>query len=197
MIDWILTWPTWQITRTLGIAAYLLLFTGMSLGLLYGYPFAKGSLKTTLYAWHSRLTGLGTILALLHAAVLVVDTYTPFTWTELLIPFMAHDKPLWYGLGTLALYGMLALLLTSDLRPTIKRSVWLAIHMLAYPIYVAALIHGVMAGTDSEHPLMQWVYITTLLTTLVLAAGRALIRSRATKGSSAAPTARTAPARKF
>lgn len=198
MIDWILTWPTWQMTRVLGISAYLLLFAGMSLGMLYGYPFAKGSMKTTLYTWHSRLTGLGTIIALLHAAVLVIDTYTPFTWSELLIPFTAHGEPLWYGLGTLSMYGMLLLLLTSDLRPKIKRPLWLAIHMLSYPIYLASLIHGVKAGTDSDHPVMQGVYIVTLLATLALAAGRIFIRSRSGAGRRpAAQAAQAAPFRRL
>jgi len=176
MVEWILSWPTWQLTRILGIMAYLALFAGMALGMLYGYPFAKGTLKARLYCWHTRLTGFGTVAALLHAAVLIVDTYSPFTWSELLIPFTAHDQPFWYGMGTLSAYGMLALLLSSDLRPKLKRPIWLAIHMLSYPIFLMALFHGIQAGTDTAQPWAQAMYSLTLIITLLLAGGRMLLR---------------------
>ena len=78
-------------------------------------------------------------------------------------------------MGTLATYGMLLLILTTDLRPKLKQPVWLAIHMLAYPIYAAALFHGLFSGTDSSLPLVQWMYGITALITLLLAAGRTLI----------------------
>lgn len=179
MIDWLMSWPTWQMTRIFGITAYLLLFGGMALGMLYGYPFAKGPLKAELYKWHMRLTQWGTLLALLHAAILVIDTYSPFTWKELLIPFTAHEHPLWYGLGTLSLYGMLLLLLTTDLRPKLKKTFWLAIHMLSYPVFLTAMLHGVKAGTDSSHPLVQAMYIITLAVTLALFGGRMWLRGSA------------------
>lgn len=125
----------------------------------------------------AKLISGGMILALLHAAVLLMDTYSPFTWIELLIPFTAHEHPFWYGLGTLSMYGMLALMLSSDMRPKIKRPLWLAIHMLSYPVYLIAMLHGIKAGTDSEHPLIAAMYILTLLITLGLACGRMYWRS--------------------
>ena len=93
-MNWILNLPIWPISRVLGLAAYLALFAGMSLGMLYGYPFVRGARKPIVYRWHNRLTLLGTALALLHAAVLVIDTYSPFTWMELLVPFTAHSHPI-------------------------------------------------------------------------------------------------------
>ncbi|MGU3471396.1 ferric reductase-like transmembrane domain-containing protein [Paenibacillus sp. D51F] len=176
MIQWMVEWPTWQLTRIAGIAAYLALFGGMSLGILYGYPFLKGASKISVYRWHSRLTVAGTAIALLHAAVLVIDTYTPFTWGELLLPFTAHDHPVLYGIGSIALYGMLLLILTTDLRPRLKRPLWLAIHMLAYPMFAAALLHGLLAGTDSSLGVVQGMYAVTGGATLLLFCGRLIPR---------------------
>ncbi|MGG4144687.1 ferric reductase-like transmembrane domain-containing protein [Paenibacillus algorifonticola] len=178
MTEWILSWPTWQMTRVLGIGSYLMLFVGMSLGMLYSYPFVKGPSKARVYNWHIRFTNGGTLLALLHMAVLVIDTYTPFTWGELLIPFTAHEHPVIYGIGTLALYGMLVLILTSDLRPKLKRKVWLAIHMLAYPIYLLALFHGILAGTDTQLGLVQFMYGATLIVSVGLFLGRATVKKK-------------------
>ncbi|WP_138753827.1 ferric reductase [Paenibacillus sinopodophylli] len=176
MTDWLINLPTWQLTRIFGIAAYLLLFGGMALGILYSYPFVKGKRKQAVYKYHMRLTNSGALLALLHAAVLIIDTYTPFTWLELLIPFTAHEHPVIYGIGTLSLYGMLLLLLTSDFRTKLSKGVWLTIHLLAYPIFVLAMAHGFLAGTDSQAPLVKWMYGLTLMTTLLLLGGRGLIR---------------------
>ena len=176
MTDWLIGLPTWQLTRILGIAAYLLLFAGMAIGMLYSYPFVKGKTKQAFYKAHMRLTNSGTLLALLHAAVLVIDTYTPFEWKEILIPFMAHEHPFLYGLGTLALYGMLLLLLTSDFRQKLSRGIWLTIHLLSYPIFIMALAHGFFSGTDSQLPAIKWMYGATFAVTLVIACGRMLLR---------------------
>ncbi|MEV5029807.1 ferric reductase [Paenibacillus sp. LPE1-1-1.1] len=176
MTDWIIGLPTWQLTRILGICAYLLLFAGMAFGILYGYPFVKGKRKPSVYKTHMRLTNGGSLLALLHAAVLVIDTYTPFEWKEILVPFMAHEHPVLYGMGTLSLYGLILLLLTSDFRQKLSKGVWLTIHMLAYPIFMMAMAHGFFAGTDSQLPAIKWMYGATFAITLMLLGGRALIR---------------------
>ncbi|WP_141500583.1 ferric reductase [Paenibacillus luteus] len=183
MTDWLIELPTWQLTRIFAIAAYLLLFGGMAMGMLYGYPFMKGKRKATLYKAHMQLTNSGTLLALLHMAVLVIDTYTPFKWTELLIPFMAHEHPLLYGLGTLSLYGMLLLLLTSDFRHKFSRRIWLTIHLLSYPIFIMALAHGFFSGTDTELPLIKGMYVATLVITLLLASGRMLVKKPARRAA--------------
>ncbi|WP_337103521.1 ferric reductase [Paenibacillus sp. YIM B09110] len=182
MIQWVLSWPTWHMTRIFGIAAYLLLFGGMAHGMLYGYPFAKGPLKAKLHRWHTRLTGGGVIVTLLHAFILMIDTYSPFTAVEILVPFTARSHPFWYGLGTLAMYGMLVLMLSSDMRPKLKRPLWIAIHMLSYPIYLIALLHGIKVGTDASHPLVQAMYIATFVITLGLFGGRMFLRSSSAAG---------------
>lgn len=176
MTDLIIGLPTWQLTRIFGIAAYLLLFSGMALGILYSYPFVKGKRKPAIYKTHMRLTNSGSLLALLHAAVLVIDTYTPFEWKEILIPFMAHDHPLLYGMGTISLYGLILLLLTSDFRQKLSKGLWLTIHLLAYPIFMLAMAHGFFAGTDSQLPAMKWMYGATFVITLMLLGGRVLLR---------------------
>ncbi|MDQ8734162.1 ferric reductase [Paenibacillus sp. LHD-38] len=176
MTDLIIGLPTWQLTRIFGIAAYLLLFAGMALGILYSYPFVKGKRKPAIYKTHMRLTNSGSLLALLHAAVLVIDTYTPFEWKEILIPFMAHEHPVLYGMGTISLYGLILLLLTSDFRQKLSKGLWLTIHLLAYPIFMLAMAHGFFAGTDSQLPAMKWMYGATIAITLMLLGGRVLLR---------------------
>ncbi|MGP7816570.1 hypothetical protein [Niallia sp. 01092] len=101
--------PTWLITRTLGITAYLLLFFGICLGIFYGMPIWKGKQKqrSHIMSLHFFANTCGVFIGALHPMLLVIDAYVTFSWTQLLIPFTAPKEPFLYGLGTITLYGLL------------------------------------------------------------------------------------------
>ena len=165
MTELILQMPTWEMIRFLGILSYFMIFLGVSLGICYSIPVWSGKGKARLYKIHSASTVLGMFLGILHAIWLVVDTYMPFQWIEVLVPFLAEDKPILNGLGTLAAYGMAAVILTTDLRNKLNKKVWLAIHLSAYPTFLAALVHGIGVGTDSKN---IWVFLMYVVTAMVV-----------------------------
>ncbi|WP_127529634.1 ferric reductase-like transmembrane domain-containing protein [Paenibacillus kobensis] len=179
MIEWIVNWPTWDMTRVFGIAAYGMIWAGLILGALYRYPVFKGKRKANLFKWHTFLTNGGAVIALAHASVLLIDAYYPYSWRDILVPFAAAKQPVWNGLGTIAMYGVLVLLLTSDFRHKMRKPVWLAIHLTAYPVFVAAAAHGYWDGTDSGNPAMQALYALSLLSVIGLYAVRSVFSSRA------------------
>ncbi|GMK41560.1 hypothetical protein PCCS19_46170 [Paenibacillus sp. CCS19] len=187
MMEWITSWPIWEMTRILGILSYLTIFAGLTLGILYSYPFVKGKRKAQIYRWHTSLTNGGTVVALAHAAILIISTFAPYRWVDLLIPFASSQYPIGNGIGTLALYGMLLLLLTSDYRNKISKHVWLTIHLLAYPIFVGAAVHGYMMGTSSDSLLTKLMYGGTLLIVVALFAVRASIRPNAKSNAGLKP----------
>lgn len=187
MMEWITSWPIWEITRVLGILSYLIIFAGLTLGMLYSYPFMKGKRKAQVYRWHTYLTNGGTAVALAHAAVLIISTYAPYRWVDLLIPFASAQYPIGNGIGILALYGMLLLLLTSDYRNKISKHVWLTIHLLAYPIFVGAAVHGYMMGTSSGSLLSKLMYGGTLFIVVVLFAIRASMRTHSKSNTKLKP----------
>lgn len=81
MAQWIVDYlPTWNIIRISGIAAYVLLFAGVFLGIAQGMPMAKGKPKAAMFKWHTRTTWLAFGLGLVHALTLYIDHYSPFTW---------------------------------------------------------------------------------------------------------------------
>jgi predicted ferric reductase len=172
LVSFVLSLPTWPIIRVLGIMSFILLTVGICLGITYGMPFWSRSTKGTLYKIHSIATISGTALGLLHGVVTVIDTYVTFSWKEVLIPFTAQYSPILSGLGTLCGYGMLIVILTTDLRNKIKRKVWLALHMLSYPIFIMALIHGFFIGTDSSLPGIRMMYTGSIILVLALTAIR-------------------------
>ncbi|MDR6552941.1 ferric reductase [Paenibacillus qinlingensis] len=165
MIHMLVELPTWMLIRSFGILSYLTLFIGMVMGISYSFPTIKGHRKGLLLRWHTyaNITGMG--FALLHTVLLIIDTFMPFDWAELLIPFHAANSPLWNGLGTIAMYGLLLVLLTTDIRHKLKRKLWLALHMLSYPIFALLLLHGFFLGTDSKQ---GWAILMYVVTAIIL-----------------------------
>ncbi|MCM3134562.1 ferric reductase-like transmembrane domain-containing protein [Paenibacillus polysaccharolyticus] len=179
MAQWIVDYlPTWNIIRISGIAAYILLFAGVFLGIAQGMPIAKGKPKAVMFKWHTRTTWLAFGLGITHALMLVIDHYSPFTWRELLIPFTASVHPIGTGLGTLAFYGLLIVLLSSDLRNKLGRKWWFMFHMLSYPVFAGLLIHGMVTGSDSGHVIMRLMYVFTGVSIIGITVLRGLMRER-------------------
>ncbi|MGG1556190.1 ferric reductase-like transmembrane domain-containing protein [Paenibacillus ferrarius] len=172
MITWFVQLPVWTLVRVLGIGSFLSLSAGMVIGIIYGYPQMKGKKKAQLHRYHTYLNNAGTALALLHAVLLIIDTFMPFDWHEILVPFTAEHSPVLNGIGTVALYGLLLVLLTTDLRQKLRRKLWLTLHMLSYPIFVLALIHGLMLGTDRHLGIVQAMYAAAVLALIAATAGR-------------------------
>jgi methionine sulfoxide reductase heme-binding subunit len=175
MIDLITSMPIWQIIRSLGIVSYIFLTAGICLGMVYSFPIWSGKRKAALYKLHTFSTITGTGLGLLHGVITVIDQYTPFTWSEVLIPFTASHAPFLNGIGTLSGYGLLFIILTSDLRNKIKKKVWLAIHMTSYPIFIMAFIHGYFLGTDSNIIGIRWIYFISIALVISLTAIRIIM----------------------
>lgn len=175
MIQWLVELPWWMTMRVLGIGAFIMIAVGLSIGIFYSVPYLNPRTKKRVYDWHNFLTVGGSALAVAHSIIPIVDNYTPYTWGELLIPFSASHHPILSGLGTIAMYLLLMLILTTDLRNRIKRSVWLTLHLFAYPTLFIVLIHSFFIGTDSDEPYIQLVYIGAIAMLLISVLVRSLI----------------------
>ena len=152
----------WFAARAGGIIAYLLLWFATLIGIMMGSKMLKGVVDATLvYGLHEFFPILASIFAALHAVVLLGDAYIGFRISHLLLPFTSPYEPLWTGLGTVALYLSIALVVSFYVRRWIGRKAWRALHYTAFLAFGLALLHGLMAGTDTAHPAVQWMYITT------------------------------------
>ncbi|BBH23723.1 hypothetical protein Back11_50680 [Paenibacillus baekrokdamisoli] len=183
MISFLLHLPTWPLIRIIGILSFLFLTVGISLGISYSFSFWTRQTKRRVYQIHSFSTITGAALGMLHGLITIIDTYAPYSWRDLLIPFSASYSPTLSGLGTLSSYGMLVVILTTDLRNKIKRGLWLLFHMLSYPIYIMALIHSFFMGTDSSLPLVRVMYVLSIMVVLGLTAARFASRQTAKQDS--------------
>src|SRR5207245_2771326 len=89
-----------------------------------------------------------------HIATAVLDSFAPIRVVEAVVPFAGTYRPLWLGLGALAFDLLLALTVTSLLRPLLGLRAWRAVHWLAYACWPVALAHGLGTGSDARSPWM-------------------------------------------
>ena len=152
----------WYLARAGGVVAYLLLWLATCWGIMMSSKVIKGVVDVPVaYALHEYLPILGVVFAALHAVVLLGDSYIDFAPWHLFVPFAGPYKPLWTGLGILALYLSVALIASFYVRKRIGQKVWRTLHYASYLAFLLALLHGIMAGSDTAAAPMWVMYIVT------------------------------------
>ncbi|MEK1831621.1 ferric reductase-like transmembrane domain-containing protein [Priestia megaterium] len=117
---------------------------------------------------HQSSGWFGLLFGMIHGLVLSFDQSIHFSLSDILIPFTSDYKPISTGLGTISLYILFVLIITSDFIKQLGRKTWKAIHFLAFPGYLLALYHGITSGTDTQQPLILGMYSITGCIVLIL-----------------------------
>ncbi|HEV7212730.1 MAG TPA: ferric reductase-like transmembrane domain-containing protein [Blastococcus sp.] len=148
----------WYFGRGAGVSALVLFTLVVVLGIVVriGRPL-PGLPRFTVAAVHrtTSLTALGFLV--LHVGSLLFDPYAQLRLFDTVVPFAGNYKPLWQGLGTLALDLVLLLIASSLLRHRIGLRAWRWLHWSAYLCWPVALAHAVGNGTDGTSTWMLGV----------------------------------------
>ena len=159
----------WYLSRASAFVAYVLLWWSMLLGLSITSKAARlwpgGPAASALHE-HASLLGLA--FAVLHALVLLADTYIGYTLPQILIPFASSSMPLWVGFGQVALYAMALVTFSFYVRRWIGARTWRTLHFLSFAVFVLALGHGVVSGTDTSTIWATLLYAGTGLSVLAM-----------------------------
>jgi methionine sulfoxide reductase heme-binding subunit len=156
---------TWYTARAAGVVAYVVLSTSVAFGIaLAGRATLPGLPRFGVEEVH-RFLGLlaGTFIAV-HIVGIALDTTVPFSLSQLVVPFSASYRPLWTGLGVVAVELLLALAITNRLRGRIPYRVWRRAHMLNLVVWIAATGHGVMSGSDRDQAWLLAIYSLAAIT---------------------------------
>ncbi len=163
------SWP-WYITRAAGfVAAFSLVALMLSgIGFITGATF-KFLEPLTAWATHKAIAYVFGVSIVVHGVALLFDKYVPFTIAQVLVPFMSnyrkltidgyHLGSLYVALGIIAMYFVLAIILTSILWMDKKPHTWKIFHFLAYLTMIFVFFHALYLGTDLTHGVFRILWI--------------------------------------
>jgi sulfoxide reductase heme-binding subunit YedZ len=167
------TQVTWYVTRAAGLTAYLLVWLSTVWGLAVSNKIFDPVLhRAFTYDFHQFISLLAIGFIVIHMVVLLADQYLPFSVAQILVPFTADYRPVWTGLGTIAMYLTLIVSITFYIRRWIGQKTFRVIHLVSYLAFFGAAAHGLLAGTDSPLWTVQAMYIGTTLVVVFLTAYR-------------------------
>lgn len=138
----------WYATRAAGVVAYVLLTSVVAMGVLLA---GRQPLRTPRFAIENvhRFLGLLTgVFVALHVATIAIDSFVPFSITQLVVPFTASYRPVWTGVGVVTAELLVALAVTNSLRRRLPHRAWRRLHYLSFLVWVGATVHGLGGGTD-------------------------------------------------
>lgn len=169
----------WYMARASGFVAYVLLWLSTLIGLWMTNKLATiWPNGPTSFDLHQYTGLLGLLLSVFHGLILMGDRDGGYSFLRVLVPFASVQyRPLWVGLGQIGLYLMFAIWLSYYLRRLIGYRLWRLTHHLSFLMFLAALLHSVVSGTDSASSVGQWLYWLSGGSFLFLTIHR-LVRSR-------------------
>ncbi len=170
---------TWYLARASGVVAYLLL----TIVVVVGVGLA-GRIRLTwprfavvdVHRFGSILVG---VFIGVHALTLALDSYLPFSVTQLLVPFASRYRPLPTALGIVAMELLVAVAITNLLRARLPYRAWRRAHYATLLVWLAATIHGLTVGSDRGSLWLSAVYFASIAAVLTAVIARANPRLRA------------------
>jgi methionine sulfoxide reductase heme-binding subunit len=145
-----MTEALWALGRGTGLVALVMFTVTVVLGVLARSGRSVGGLGRFGIAEVHRtaaLTGVGLIAV--HLTSLFFDPYAQLRLVDMVLPFAGSYRPLWLGLGTVAVDLLLVVTGVSLLRNQVGPRVFKAVHWLTYALWPVALLHALGTGTDA------------------------------------------------
>lgn len=166
----------WYVSRISGIASFVLFTLVVCLGLFMStklnLKFMKIIMPATSLESHSfTATYLAFGFLVFHIVALMFDSYVVLQPSEIFIPFLLYrdltsaigvNMSFPIGLGVVAMYLAIILIITSHLRgKVLNTKIWRKLHYSSFLFYLLFLIHGISSGTDTKQPWMTAIYISS------------------------------------
>ena len=178
----------WLFERLFAWLAYIAMAGSVVYGLLLSTKLLDAIAHRPIsFSLHQDLAAFGLGLAGIHGMLLGLDHTVPFTVAQVLVPGMAPHAPVAVAFGQVALYLAAAVTASFYLRKRIGQRAWRTFHYVTFLAFAGATIHGVAAGSDSNAPWAEGVYLASAAIVLFLLTYR-IAMSRA---AGAAAPART------
>jgi hypothetical protein len=146
---------SWYAARSAGIVAWALASASVLWGLaLSTRAFGRQPRPAWLFDLHRFLGGAALVFTTIHVGAILVDTYVHFSVIDVLVPLASSWHPVAIAWGVAAFYALVAVEVTSLLRPRMPKAVWRRVHYASFALFAASTVHGLTAGTDAGSPVL-------------------------------------------
>lgn len=140
----------WALGRGNGIVALAFMTLSVALGVATRSARPLFALPRFGVADVHRFVALaGTLLVGLHMGLLFMDPYAKLKLIDFVVPFLGSYRPIWQGLGTVAVDLLIVIVITSLLRQRMGVRTFRVIHWTTYLLWPIAMAHALGNGTDT------------------------------------------------
>lgn len=140
----------WTTSRTAGVIA----FAALTLDVVFGLFVSTGAIdrwvpRGASVDVHRWLSSVALALTGLHSISLLVDPAIHFDALDVIVPGISPYRAGAIAIGIFATYGALVVHASFGWRKRIGVRAWRAIHFTAFAVFVAGVVHGLYAGSDT------------------------------------------------
>jgi len=159
----------WLFERLFAWLAYIAVAGSVIYGLLLSTKLLDAIAHRPIsFSLHQDLAAFGLGLAGIHGMLLGLDHSVPFTFAQILVPGLAPHAPVAVAFGQVALYLMAAVTASFYLRKRIGQRAWRTFHYVTFLAFAGATIHGIAAGSDSNAPWAEAIYLASAVVVVFL-----------------------------
>ncbi len=159
----------WLFERLFAWLAYIAVAGSVIYGLLLSTKLLDAIAHRPIsFSLHQDLAAIGLGLAGIHGMLLGLDHSVPFTIAQILVPGLAPHAPVAVAFGQVALYLMAAVTASFYLRRHIGQRAWRTFHYVTFLVFVGVTVHGIAAGSDSNAPWAEAIYLGSAALVLFL-----------------------------
>jgi sulfoxide reductase heme-binding subunit YedZ len=160
----------WYTTRATGFVALILFTIVVALGTFVANRIGGTMVgRFELNELHRSVSIIAVVFLVIHITSTVVDSFVPTGWVSAIVPMTSAYKRVPVALGAVAFDLILAVWISSLLKVRIANQTWRFIHWFSWLALASALVHTILAGTDSRKGF--GVIVAAASASLVLASG--------------------------
>lgn len=158
----------WYATRGLGVTTLIVLTVTVVLGIVTKIRWSGDGTPGFVSAeMHRNVSLLAMVLLLAHIVTTVLDPFAHISLRDVVVPVGAGYRPVWLGLGVVAMEILVGVATSSLLRERLGVRAWRLIHWTAYASWPISLVHGLGTGSDVRAPWFIGIVAACLAAVLI------------------------------
>ena len=158
--------PFLQLSAYMGLVATGLLTLNILLGMMLSTAYKKHVYwiqlpdyikRINIYNIHNWTAYIALLLVLLHPTLLLLAPATKFKFIDVIFPINAPQQKLFVAMGTLSMYAIITVLITTQkvVKKKMSFRTWKNLHLFSYGTALLFIVHGIVMDPQlKDRPLM-------------------------------------------